>query len=153
MKIMADEKRGLIFSTDAVLAVVISVLFSYFSFSVMMNLERNAVDDLQLARVSADCLRAMEKAGLFQNATVKDAEDAKQEITNFTAGLPYNLCIYEIEFKKHPFGNVTARISRIRGCQCTTRIATTKRTYVAYNATTATLEKYVVRQDSCYSER
>ena len=146
-------RKGIIFSTDAVLAVVISSLLIFFSFNVLGGFERVAVDDLQLARISADLLRGMEKAGVFYNLTTKDAEVGRQEIANFTNVVPFNFCIYSLELKQYPAGTVAARFARIRGCQCTKRIVSMKRTYVYYNATSGNLDKYVVQLKSCYAER
>ena len=150
---METKKRGVIFSTDAILAVVISALLLFFTFNVVDSAQRTALDEVLLSRTSADMLRCMEKAGLFYNATTKDAEVAKNEITNFTGVLPYNLCIYSLQFKDYPSGNVTARFARIRGCQCTARIATSKRDYVYYVASTRSFKKYVAQLDTCYAER
>lgn len=145
--------KGVIFSTDAVLAAAISTMLVFFIFATIDSVQRAAADELSLSRASHDLLRSMEKSGALYNVTTKDAEIAKMEMTNFTGALPYSFCIYNLQFRNYPSGNVTARLARIRGCQCTERIVVTKRDYVYYNSTAASFDRFVVQLETCYAER
>ncbi len=138
--------RGVVFSIDAVFALLLGMFLLLYAFSAISKIVPEADASLQLSRQSADFLLSLEKTGALSRLSVA-------EVQNLTSLAPANLCLSELKAKKYPLGTAVFSASPLGDCACAERIVSTKRSFVIVNSSDSTQSNFIAELKSCLRQR
>ncbi|MFA6048335.1 MAG: hypothetical protein WC792_00095 [Candidatus Micrarchaeia archaeon] len=140
------NRRGMLFSIDAIFALAICVMLIGLVFGTLSSARRDAEAGLQVSRVSSDFLSVLEKTGALSRM-------ASAEIINATSIAPPNVCLGDFRVKKYPAGNTVFSVSRLQSCNCPSRVVSSRRTFVVVNASDSTQSNHIAELKSCTRSR
>ncbi len=131
-------KKGIFFSLDAILALLIAFSLAAAILNALSALPAFSNSNSNL-RISEDALSSMEKSGVFEKAL---RDSSAVPIQEFVRSLPNNIC-YRIAISKPPAANA---IIAEENCKCNTFSVT----YRSFLVADASAEEYTVQMRTCY---
>lgn len=137
-----SERNAFIFTTDALLAVVLSSFLLIAIFSTLGRLGPSKGSERALSALLGDVLVVAEKADILPYEV---AGNRTQEMRTLLNALPANVCA---EVRVYERGALLLQASRI-GCYCTGDITAARRSFIAHNAW-GTQAEYIAVISGCY---
>lgn len=123
-----NNEKAFIFTTDALLAVILSAFLIYATFSTLDRAAAFEDRTTPVQRVSEDALAAMEETGILARSLQETRTD---EIRSVLGGLPSGMCA-EVDI----YANSSPVLSASRtGCSCADaqELTAARRSFVALN--------------------
>jgi hypothetical protein len=84
-----NKKKGIIFSMDAMIAMLLTLILFLSVGFYLTKIENNAVNTIYLKQVAADTLTVMEKSNALENAIRRDQTILARSFLN---NLPFRVC-------------------------------------------------------------